>query len=86
VPVPLPPHATLLLTPRDREICDLLITGADNADIAATLSASGPHLAERTVKCLFGRMYMRNQLTGTPLAKRVKLAVYYFREKRGWTT
>jgi DNA-binding NarL/FixJ family response regulator len=81
---PLPPHARLTLSAKERAVCDLLITGATNEDIAATLSAQGTHVATRTVKATLNRAFWRNQIVSG--VKRVKLAVYYFREKQGWKT
>jgi DNA-binding CsgD family transcriptional regulator len=67
--------APLVLTPKERQICDLLIAGAENEEIGRLLQ-----MAPRTVKAHFARMFTRNGITGG--IKRVKLAVLYYREQR----
>lgn len=65
----------LRLGPRERQVCELLIEGADNAEIAERLK-----MARRTVKAHLNRIFARHGIrTGI---KRVKLAVYFYRETR----
>lgn len=53
---------------------DLLLAGAQNAEIASELG-----MALRTVKCHFNRMYMRYGICDG--IKRVKLAVLLYRKR-----
>lgn len=69
----LPREQPLKLYGKEREVCDLVIEGMDTAEIAARL-----HIAERTVKGHLARIYERNGIRSG--IKRVKLAVYYYRE------
>ena len=61
------------LTPRERQVVELLVTGADNKLIAKTLG-----ITVRTVKVHFEHMYRKNGITGGNL--RAKLAVMAYRE------
>jgi DNA-binding NarL/FixJ family response regulator len=63
----------LKLTRKDRALCQLLVEGCGNREIAAKTG-----LALRTVKHHFQEMFARNGIrTGI---KRVKLAVRFYRE------
>jgi len=64
----------LILTPRQRQICDLLTCGAQNEEIGQLL-----HLATRTIKYEFGQIYSVNRIRGG--IRRVKLAISYYREQ-----
>jgi len=67
------PMRDVNLTPKERQIVDLLLAGAENKDIAKELG-----IAYRTVKSHFNRMYLKHGITSG--AKRVKLAVMAYRE------
>jgi DNA-binding NarL/FixJ family response regulator len=60
--------------PRERQIIDLLLQGCDNSEIARDL-----HIAERTVKAHFNRLFMRFGIKGG--IKRVKLATLLYRRQ-----
>jgi DNA-binding NarL/FixJ family response regulator len=60
-----------ILSNRERQIVELLITGADNKEIACQL-----HIASRTVKAHFNRMFLRYGITSG--VKRVKLATMFY--------
>jgi DNA-binding NarL/FixJ family response regulator len=66
----------LELTPRERQICELICKGAETKEIALEL-----HMAVRTVKAHIGRIYWRNGIRDG--IRRVKLAVHFFRETEG---
>jgi DNA-binding NarL/FixJ family response regulator len=66
------------LTPRDRQIANLLLQGCDNQEIADQL-----HMRRRTVKAHFNRMFLRFGIRDG--IKRVKLAVMLYRERGGKT-
>jgi DNA-binding NarL/FixJ family response regulator len=68
------PGIVLKLTPRERQIVDLLITGAENKFIATKLG-----ITVRTVKEHLLHMYRKNGIIGGIL--RVKLAVMAYRER-----
>ena len=55
------------VAPREQQIIDLLLQGCDNSEIARDL-----HIAERTVKAHFNRLFLRFGIKGG--IKRVKLA------------
>ena len=61
------------LTPKERQIVELLLTGAGNQEIAKELGMNF-----RTLKAHFNRMYLKNGITSG--MKRVKLAVLAYRE------
>jgi DNA-binding NarL/FixJ family response regulator len=61
------------LTPRERQVVELLLTGADNKLIAKKLG-----ITVRTVKVHFEHMYRKNGITVGSL--RAKLAVMAYRE------
>jgi DNA-binding CsgD family transcriptional regulator len=61
------------LTPRERQVVELFLTGADNKLIAKKLG-----ITVRTVKVHFEHMYRKNGITGGSL--RAKLAVMAYRE------
>lgn len=63
------------MTPRDKQICNLLLQGADNADIASTLG-----MKPRTVKAHFSRLFLQYRIQDGH--KRVKLAVLLYRASR----
>ena len=65
---------TVRLTPRERQIVDLLLQGCDNNEIAKELS-----MAKRTVKAHFNRLFLRFGITGG--IKRVKLAILVYRRQ-----
>jgi DNA-binding CsgD family transcriptional regulator len=69
--------AVLKLTPRERQLCELLCQGCDVAEMAKIAG-----MAPRTVKVHFSRMYARNGITDG--IRRVKLAVLFYREQNGW--
>jgi DNA-binding NarL/FixJ family response regulator len=60
------------LTPRERDIVELLLMGCDNTEISKNLNIS-----PRTVKAHFSRLYLRFGIIGG--IKRVKLASYLYR-------
>jgi DNA-binding NarL/FixJ family response regulator len=60
--------------PRERQIIDLLLQGCDNSEIARDL-----HIAERTVKAHFNRLFLRFGIKGG--IKRVKLATMLYRRQ-----
>jgi DNA-binding NarL/FixJ family response regulator len=62
------------LSPRERQIAELLLQGCGNAEIAKELK-----LAKRTVKDRFSRMFLRFGITDG--MKRVKLATLLYRRK-----
>ena len=59
---------------RERQIVDLLLQGCDNSEIARDL-----HIAERTVKAHFNRLFLRFGIKGG--IKRVKLATLIYRRQ-----
>jgi two-component system nitrate/nitrite response regulator NarL len=65
------------LTPREREVAELLLQGCDQADIAKELN-----LARRTVKAHFNKMFIRAELSDFTGMKRVQLAVLLHRERQ----
>lgn len=65
------------LTPRERQVVDLLLEGCDNAEIAKQLK-----VARRTVKHMFHQIFMKYRISGESGIKRVKLAVLVYRERR----
>ena len=62
------------VSPRERQIVDLLLQGCDNAEIARDLN-----MAERTVKAYFNRLFVRFGIKGG--IKRVKLATLLYRRQ-----
>ena len=62
------------LGPREQQIVELLLQGCDNAEIASQL-----HMARRTVKAHFNRLFLRFGITGG--IKRVKLATLLYRRQ-----
>ncbi len=60
--------------PREKQIINLLLQGCDNAEIAQDL-----HIAERTVKAHFNRLFLRFGIKGG--IKRVKLATLLYRRQ-----
>jgi DNA-binding NarL/FixJ family response regulator len=67
------PDFNPLVGPRERQICELLLLGAVNQDIAKELG-----MARRTVKAHFNRLFLRFQIHDG--IKRVKLAVLLYRD------
>jgi DNA-binding CsgD family transcriptional regulator len=67
----------LTLTPREREVCERLILGRSNREIATELG-----MAVRTVKGRLSLSFLRNGLAGNTRGKRVVLAMLYDREKQ----
>lgn len=65
---------TVRLGPREQQIVELLLQGCDNAEIANQL-----HMARRTVKAHFNRLFLRFGITGG--IKRVKLATLLYRRQ-----
>ena len=65
------------LTPREREVAELLLQGCDQADIAKELK-----MARRTVKAHFNKMFIRAELSDFTGMKRVQLAVMLHRERQ----
>jgi DNA-binding NarL/FixJ family response regulator len=65
---------TVRLGPREQQIVELLLQGADNAEIASQLK-----MARRTVKAHFNRLFLRFGITGG--IKRVKLATLLYRRQ-----
>jgi DNA-binding NarL/FixJ family response regulator len=63
-----------LVGPRERQIIELLLQGCDNSEIARDL-----HIAERTVKAHFNRLFLRFGIKGG--IKRVKLATLLYRRQ-----
>lgn len=63
------------MTPREQQILQLLLDGADNLEIANEL-----HMARRTVKAHFNRLFLRYGIRGG--IKRVKLAVMVYRRQQ----
>jgi DNA-binding NarL/FixJ family response regulator len=59
---------------REQQIIELLLQGCDNSEIARDL-----HIAERTVKAHFNRMFLRFGIKGG--IKRVKLATMLYRRQ-----
>jgi DNA-binding NarL/FixJ family response regulator len=59
---------------REQQIVDLLLQGCDNSEIARDL-----HIAERTVKAHFNRLFLRFGIKGG--IKRVKLATLLYRRQ-----
>jgi DNA-binding NarL/FixJ family response regulator len=59
---------------RERQIIDLLLQGCDNSEIARDL-----HIAERTVKAHFNRLFLRFGIKDG--IKRVKLATMLYRRQ-----
>ena len=62
------------LGPREQQVVDLLLQGADNAEIATELK-----MARRTVKAHFNRLFLRFGITSG--IKRVKLAILMYRRQ-----
>jgi DNA-binding NarL/FixJ family response regulator len=62
------------LGPREQQVVDLLLQGADNAEIATELK-----MARRTVKAHFNRLFLRFGITSG--IKRVKLAILLYRRQ-----
>jgi Bacterial regulatory proteins, luxR family len=60
--------------PRERQIIELLLQGCQNSEIARDL-----HIAERTVKAHFNRLFLRFGIKGG--IKRVKLATLLYRSQ-----
>lgn len=60
------------MTPRERQVADLLLTGASNRDIAKELKIS-----PRTVKAHLYHLRLRYQARN-----RVKLAIVLYRERQ----
>lgn len=60
--------------PREQQIADLLLQGCDNDEIAKQL-----HMARRTVKAHFNRLFLRFGISGG--IKRVKLATLLYRRQ-----
>jgi DNA-binding NarL/FixJ family response regulator len=67
-------NSTLRLSPRERQIVDLLMLGAENAEIAKTL-----HITVSCVKHHFKHIFRKNGIVNG--LKRVKLAVIAYREE-----
>lgn len=65
---------TIQLTPRERDIVELLLLGCDNTEISKNLN-----IAPRTVKAHFSRLYLRFGIMGG--IKRVKLATLLYRRR-----
>jgi len=65
---------TVRLGPREQQIVELLLQGCDNAEIATQL-----HMARRTVKAHFNRLFLRFGITSG--IKRVKLATLLYRRQ-----
>ncbi len=63
---------TVRLTPRERDVVELLLMGCDNTEISKNLN-----IAPRTVKAHFSRLYLRFGIVGG--IKRVKLATFLYR-------
>jgi DNA-binding NarL/FixJ family response regulator len=63
---------TVRLTPRERDVVELLLMGCDNTEISKNLN-----IAPRTVKAHFSRLYLRFRIVGG--IKRVKLATFLYR-------
>jgi DNA-binding NarL/FixJ family response regulator len=64
-----------MLSPRERQVADLLLEGCDNAEIAKKLK-----MARRKVKAHFNRMFIRFGIRDG--IKRVKLLVMIYRARR----
>jgi hypothetical protein len=62
------------LGPREQQIAELLLQGCDNDEIAKQL-----HMARRTVKAHFNRLFLRFGINGG--IKRVKLATLLYRRQ-----
>src|SRR5438034_742844 len=62
------------LRPRERQVVELLLQGCDNDEISRQL-----HMARRTVKAHFNRLFVRFGITGG--VKRVKLATLLYRRQ-----
>ena len=58
------------LRPRERQVVELLLQGCDNDEISQQL-----HMARRTVKAHFNRLFVRFGITGG--VKRVKPQHFY---------
>src|SRR5579872_3670792 len=67
-------ETSVRLGPRERQITELLLQGCDNTEIAKQL-----HMAQRTVKAHFNRLFMRFGISGG--IKRVKLATLLYRRQ-----
>lgn len=67
------------LGPREEAVADLLLEGADNAEIAKQLK-----MARRTVKAHMNRMFLRFNIQGG--VKRVKLVRLLYRRKQWKST
>jgi DNA-binding NarL/FixJ family response regulator len=67
------------LTPRERQVIELLLLGCDNAEIARELK-----IARRTVKAHFNRLFLRFGLNHG--IKRVKLATMMYRSRASQPT
>jgi DNA-binding NarL/FixJ family response regulator len=60
--------------PREQQIIDLLLQGCDNSEIARDL-----HIAERTVKAHFNRLFLRFGIKGGIM--RLKIATMLYRRQ-----
>lgn len=68
----------LNLTPREREICDLLLHAFSNREIAERLD-----ITEQAVKAHFNKIFLRNQIgLDRTRNERILLAVLYYGEKK----
>ena len=65
---------TVRLSPRERQIVDLLLQGCENNEIAKELN-----IARRTVKAHFNRLFLRFGIADG--IKRVKLAILLHRRQ-----
>lgn len=70
------PTPRLILTARERQLCELLVQGYEQAEMA---KAAG--MAPRTVKAYMARIYAKNGISDG--IRRVKLAVLFYREQNG---
>jgi DNA-binding NarL/FixJ family response regulator len=68
------PEEPVLLSPRQRQIADLLLQGCNNAEIAKVLKMN-----RRTVKAYFHRLFLRFGISNG--IKRVKLATLLYRSQ-----
>ena len=64
------------LTPRERQVCDMLLEGYSNPEMAKELG-----LALGSVKHLMNRIFLKYNLNSATGIKRVKLAVKLYRER-----
>src|SRR2546428_8110404 len=67
-------ESSIRLGPREQQIAELLLQGCDNDAIAKQL-----HVARRTVKAHFNRLFLRFGITSG--IKRVKLATFLYRSR-----